>query len=53
MTIIKCDATDCVNNIDGECGIDSKAYEVSYLSISMELTAAGFHPICQDYNEKD
>lgn len=47
MTIIKCDATDCVNNKDGEC-----EYKGYYHDISMVMTASGFYPICQEYKEK-
>ena len=44
MIIIKCDATDCENNFDGECTGCGETIP-KYLHIEHEMTASGFHPI--------
>jgi|GEM_PF-6375293 len=51
MIIIKCDATDCENNFDGEC--TGCGETTKYVHIEHEMTGSGFYPICQDYKEKD
>ncbi len=51
MIIIKCDATDCKNNFDGECHPEGDV--VKCLNISQECTASGFYPICKDYTEDE
>lgn len=44
--MINCDCY-CKHNKDGQCDKD-------YITISDdEMTAAGFYPICQDYEERE
>ena len=52
MIIIKCDATDCENNFDGECTGCGETIP-KYVHIEHGMTGSGFYPICQDYKEKD
>ena len=44
---IKCDVDCCVHN-DG-----NRNCTIPVLSIDLEITASGFYPICQDYEEKE
>lgn len=44
--IVACDSSDCSFYRDGECSRE-------YINIEQDLTASGFHPICQDYQEKE
>lgn len=49
MIIIKCDATDCKHNVNGEC--DGVAYPAGrFLNISLSHLSYGFRPICKDYS---
>ena len=44
---VNCECTECVHNEDGEC---------NYYGVTISnnnLTAAGFIPVCQDYEEKE
>lgn len=44
--IVACDFNDCEYCNDGECTRE-------YVNIELELTASGFLPICQNYEEKE
>ena len=42
-----CECEECYYNVDGECDKD-------YITVSnQDCTAAGFLPLCKDYNEVD
>lgn len=47
MMYVNCYCTDCIHNDgDGDCDQD-------YITINNDtMTAAGFYPMCEDYEEK-
>ena len=53
MIIIKCDATVCKHNKDGECDMKGDRFVHAYIDIEMQMTPSGFYPICQNYEEED
>lgn len=45
-SIYRCGVDDCKYNQDGECNADD-------VEINYGITASGFHPMCDNYEEKE
>jgi len=51
---VKCYCTDCKHwDEDGGDFYNEGGCTLSIISISQQLTSSGFHPMCEDYKERE